>query len=118
VGNTASITRQARASPHRFFDELFDGALRLCAFDTEFADGGIDAALLMLGTSFPAIRKDCRLTLARALHLGSFRTYRGRTIADINANPQSISPKSGSGYLPGGDGPPCSARPILATHRR
>jgi hypothetical protein len=57
-------------------------------------------------------------TLARALHLGSFRTYRGRTIADINANPQSISPKSGSGYLPGGDGPPCSARPILAPHRR
>jgi hypothetical protein len=34
-------------------------------FDTEFADGGIDAALLMLGTSFPAIRKDCRRNLRR-----------------------------------------------------
>ena len=42
----------------------------------------------------------------RSRILGSFRTYRGRAIADINGNPQSISPKSGSGYLPGGDGPP------------
>jgi hypothetical protein len=39
-------------------------------------------------------------------HLSSFRTYRGRAIADINGDPQSISPKSGSGYLPGGVGPP------------
>jgi hypothetical protein len=38
-------------------------------------------------------------------HLGSFRTYRGRAIADISGNPQSISPKSGSGYLRGGAGP-------------
>jgi len=35
----------------------------------------------------------------------------------INANPQSISPKSGSGYLPGGDGPPNSARPIFSNLR-
>jgi hypothetical protein len=42
----------------------------------------------------------------RSRILGSFRTYRRRAIADINSNPQSISPKSGSGYLPGGDGPP------------
>jgi hypothetical protein len=47
-----------------------------------------------------------RIPCALLLHLGSFRTYQGRAIADINGNPPSISPKSGSGYLPGGDGPP------------
>jgi hypothetical protein len=49
-------------------------------------------------------------------HLGSFRTYRGRAIVDINGNPQSISPKSGSGYLPGG-ATPRSARPIFSNLR-
>jgi hypothetical protein len=44
-------------------------------------------------------------------HLGSFRTYPGRAIADIRGNPQSISPKSGSGYLPGGAGPPAPPGP-------
>ena len=47
-----------------------------------------------------------RILRAPLSHLGSFRTYRGRAIADINGNPQSISPQSGSGYLPGGDGLP------------
>lgn len=52
-----------------------------------------------------------RIPRAPLSHLGSFRTYRGRAIADINGNPQSISPKASSGYLPGGLGPPAPPGP-------
>ena len=47
-----------------------------------------------------------RILRAPLSHLGSFRTYRGRTIADINANPQSNFPPIRLGVLAGRRWPP------------
>jgi hypothetical protein len=52
------------------------------------------------GTSFH------RTLRAPLSHLGSFRTYRGRTIADINGNPQSNFPPIRLGVLAGRRWPP------------
>jgi len=46
--------------------------------------------------------------------IGSFRTYRTRGTADTNWRSPEHFPQTGSGYLPGGVGPPAPPGPFFA----
>ena len=46
--------------------------------------------------------------------IGSFRTYRTRGTADTNWRSPEHFPQTGSGYLPGGVGPPAPSGPFFA----